>query len=299
MRHHVLHAIASFLGAVLLVGTLAGCDSNGGGLSGDVLRSTSYPLFAQANDSAVPEGLDAVATFWELGPDRTLVTLELTGTVPDGVVGLVAHIHENSVSEGGGIRFFLSPIDVMGGGGTSAKLLNRPFNELAALNGHINVYEGSANALVAKGNIGANAEGRTGDGLDVVQGVRTVEYDLAAHPNGGSLAEGVAGTARFIELTPTQTLVQLRLNDGPTGALLTHPAHIHTNSASEGGGIAIYLSPIDGNGNPANDGASSKIVDRPYDELTAFDGHINIHQSYNNIQHVIAQGDIGANHEGE
>jgi hypothetical protein len=299
MRHRWTHAFSILLSALLVAGTLAGCDSMDGGGGEGALRSISYALTAQSNDSAAPEGVNAVATFWELGPDRTLVTLELNSAMPDGVVGLVAHIHANSASDGGGIQFFLSPIDVVGGGGTSAKLINRSYNELVELDGHINVYEGSANALVAQGDIGANADGERGAGLDRVAEGATVTYDLAAHPNEGSLAEGVAGVARFIELTPTQTLVQLQLDDGPTGALLTHPAHIHTNSASEGGDIAIYLSPIDGNGNPANDGAASKIVDRPYDELTAFDGHINIHQSYNSIQYVIAQGNIGANGEGQ
>lgn len=295
MRHGLPHALTILFSALLVAGTLAGCDSTDGGRGEGALRSISYVLVPQANDNAAPEGVGATATFWELGPNRTLVTLELDGAVPDGVVDLMAHIHENSASTGGGIRFFLAPVDVMGGGGTSAKILDRPYDTLVAFDGHINIYEGSSNALVAQGDIGANADGQTGDGLDLVADGASVEYDLAAHPNASSIAEGVAGTARFIELTSTQTLVQLQLDDGPTGALLAHPAHIHNNSASEGGGIAIYLSPIDGNGNSANDGAASKIVDRPFDELTTFNGHINIHQSYDNIQNVITQGDIGAN----
>lgn len=299
MQHRVLHGFAALVGGLLFAGILAGCDSNDGGMGDGPLRSIAYPLTAQENDSAVPEGMDAVATFWELDADRTLVTLELDRNVPDGVVGLVAHIHANSASEGGGIQFFLSPIDVVGGGGTSAKLIDRPYNELVDIDGHINVYEVSSNALVTQGDVGANADGQPGDGLDLVRGGETVEYDLAAHPNESTISAGVAGTARFIELTPQQTLVQLQLDEGPTGALLTHPAHIHNNSASEGGDIAIYLSPIDGNGNPANDGASSRIVNRPYSELVSFDGHINIHQSYSNIQDVIAQGDIGANSDGD
>lgn len=263
-------------------------------MNGGPLRSTSYVLSAQENDSAVPEGLETTATFWELGPSQTLVTLRLDDSADTAPSTLVAHIYSNSVSEGGGIRFFLAPIDV-NGGGTSAKIINRPYHELVAFDGHINMYTGGANIRVAQGDIGANADGQAGDGLDLVENGARTEYELSANANDGAIADGVAGTARFIELTPTQTLVQVQLEDGPTGALLTHPAHIHANSVSEGGDIVIYLSPVDGNGNPANDGAASKIVDRTYDELVAFDGHINVHQSYGNAQYITARGNIGAN----
>jgi len=297
MRQPLSHALATTGVALLfIISTAVGCDSSGAGTDGS-LQSTSYVLMAQENDSAVPEGLSATATFWALGPAQTLVTLELEDGEEAPSSSLVAHIYSNSASGGGGIRFFLAPIDVSGGG-TSAKIIDRSYSELVAFDGHINVYTGGANIRVAQGDIGANADGQTGEGLDLVENGAITEYALSANANDGAIADGVDGTARFIELTSTQTLVQLQLEDGPTGALLTHPAHIHTNSVSEGGDIAIYLSPIDGNGNSINDGASSKIVDRPYDELVAFDGHINIHQSHGNLEYIIAQGNIGANSDG-
>jgi hypothetical protein len=295
MRQFLPRTLAVLSVAILFIGTMMGCDGFGGSTD-DALQSTSYVLTAQENDSAVPEGLSATATFWALGPAQTLVTLELEDVEDAPSSSLVAHIYSNSVSEGGGIRFFLAPIDV-DGGGTSAKIIDRSYSELIAFDGHISLYTGGANIRVAQGNIGANADGQTGGGLDLVENGAVTEYALSANANDGAIAGGVAGTARFIELTPTQTLVQLQLTDGPTGALLTHPAHIHANSVSEGGDIAIYLSPIDGNGNSINDGASSKIVDRPYDELVAFDGHINIHQSHGNLEYIIAQGNIGANND--
>ena len=289
---------STLLGAVLLVvGSLVGCDLNDTSMEEGALRSRSYALTAQTNDNPIPDGLAGTATFWEMSPRQTLVTLALDDPVSTPI-GLVAHIHANSASEGGGIQFFLSPIDLMGRDGTSAKLIDRPYNDLVAFDGHINIYEGNSNALVGQGDIGANADGWTRSGLERVEAPRVTEYKLPANSNQGGISEGVAGTARFIELTPTTTLVQLQLDDGPTGALLAHPAHIHTNSVREGGDIAIYLSPIDGNGNPANDGASSKIIERSYDELVAFDGHIDIHQSHGNIQDVITRGNIGANGEG-
>lgn len=280
----------------LLMSTALACDlSDAASDARADLRSRSYVLAAQANDSPVAEGIDGTATVWELGPEQTLITLSLDSPETERPVGLVAHIHANSAETGGGIRLFLAPVDGRGGGGTSSKVIDRPYNELIAIDGHINVYEISANALVSQGDIGVNADGQTGAGLERVAEARRATYELAAHPNEGSFPTGVPATAHFIELTPTQTLVRLQLDDGPTGALLIHPAHIHAGRAADGGRILIYLSPLDGNGNPANDGAASKVVERSFDELIAFDGHINIHQSYGQIQYVIAQGNIGAN----
>jgi hypothetical protein len=67
------------------------------------------------------------------------------------------------------------------------------------------------------------------------------------------------------------------------------------NSASDGGGIDVYIAPIDGLAHPNNDATSSQIVGRSYDELTSFDGHVNVHESNANLGNVIARGDIGAN----
>lgn len=297
MPSRFLCAAGLRVAAGLAVALWAGCDSNLSDVSQQPRRVT-YTLTAQDNDSAIPEGVNATATFWEWRAEQTLVTLALEDGVPEGTAGFVAHIHTNSVSEGGGIAFFLAPIDAARGDGTSAKVVPRSYDELIAFDGHINLYGGGANALVAGGNIGANAGGQVGPGLELVDDPASVAYPLAAHPNDGSIPDGIAATAEFVELTPEQTLVQLQMDEGATGALLLHPAHIHHNTAEEGGDIAIALSPIDGNGNPANDGASSTLVNRSFDALTAFDGHINIHQSNSNLQYIMAQGNIGANSDG-
>jgi len=57
----------------------------------------------------------------------------------------------------------------------------------------------------------------------------------------------------------------------------------------------VYIAPIDGLAHPNNDATSSQIVGRSYDELTSFDGHVNVHESNANLGNVIARGDIGAN----
>ena len=70
------------------------------------------------------------------------------------------------------------------------------------------------------------------------------------------------------------------------------PAHIHANSASEGGNIEYYLSPVDGSDTEARSG---KIVAEPYGTLTSFDGYVNVHESVNNLGDVVSQGNVGSN----
>ena len=297
----------SFFARLLAVVALAagtvlwtGCDSNDSNMESDDLRRVSYELTAQENDGSLPGGVDATATFWEVNNSQTLVTLELDGGATGASVSHPAHIHNNTASEGGSIEIYLSPIDGSGGGGTSARVVNRPFDELADFNGYINIHESvdSLGNVVSQGNIGANAEGTSGEGLDLADELRATSYSLSANSNGGEVApDGLPGDVVFQEITSNLTLVTLQLDagGGATGASVSHPAHIHNNSASEGGQIAIYLSPIDGSDSAAR---SSKIVERPYDELTSFDGYVNVHESVANLGNVVSQGNIGANAQG-
>lgn len=260
-------------------------------------RAVSYELTAQSNDgSLAPNGVNATATFWELNDAQTVVTLELTDGATGADVAHPAHIHENSAEEGGGIAIYLSPIDGSGGGGTSARVIDVPFDELTDFDGYINIHESVANLgnVVSQGNIGANATGTEQDGLTPVPAPRSTEYALAANANGGDVApDGVPATASFLELTEELTLVTLDLDiDGATGASVSHPAHIHDGAAGSGGGIAFYLSPIDGS-DP--DSRSSKIVAEPYSALINYDGYINIHESVANLADIVSQGNIGAN----
>jgi hypothetical protein len=149
--------------------------------------------------------------------------------------------------------------------------------------------------VIARGDIGANTRGLAVDAVSLVESPQSATYDLAASANSGTLPDGVGATAELLELGASQTLVTIHLPDGPTDTPLGHPSHIHMNSAADGGSIAIYIAPVDGLAHPNNDATSSQIVDRSYDELTGFDGHINIHESNANLGNVIARGDIGAN----
>ncbi|PSQ79489.1 MAG: hypothetical protein BRD41_07245 [Bacteroidetes bacterium QS_1_63_11] len=134
----------------------------------------------------------------------------------------------------------------------------------------------------------------TNDGLEVVDNPRSTQYDLAANANNGVFPDGVPATATFREVTSGMTFVSLDFSiDGATGAdSIAPPAHIHNNSAEEGGGIEYYLGPIDGT-DP--DSRSGKLVTESYDTLTEFDGYINIHQSVATLGEVVSQGNIGSN----
>lgn len=291
--------------AVLAMGVLfwTGCDSGGSDMGDEEteeLRKISYELTAQSNDGALPEGVGGTVTFWEINAGQTVVTLELdegeggTGTE----VAHPAHIHENSASEGGGISIYLTPIDGSGGAGTSARLINESIDALTDFNGHVNIHESVANlgTIVSQGDIGTNAEGEEDEGLELTADPRSATYDLAANANDGEVApDGIPGQVSFQELTDDLTFVVLALDtDGATGASVSHPAHIHENSASEGGGIAFFLSPIDGTDEAA---VSGKLVDASYDTLIESEGHVNIHESIANLGVIVSQGDVGASAE--
>jgi hypothetical protein len=259
-------------------------------------RSVSYDLEAQSNDGAIPGGVSGTVTFWEISENQTAVTLELDEGATGASVAHPAHIHNNSASEGGGISIYLTPIDGSGGGGTSARIVGRSFDELASFDGHVNVHQSVANlgTIVAQGDVGANATGTLAAGLDLVDNRRSTAYTLEANSNDGSVApNGIRGTVEFIELTSGITYVQTSLDPSPaggaTGASVSHPAHIHRTAD---GGIEYYLSPIDGTDPDARAG---KLVEEPYDDLTAFPGYVNVHESVANLGDIVSQGNIGSN----
>ena len=103
---------------------------------------------------------------------------------------------------------------------------------------------------------------------------------------------GVYGTVTFTQLSSTSTTIDIVL----TGSDATsHPAHIHVNSAVEGGAIAVSLSPV-------VNGKSTTLVTAldngtiiNYNQLIAYDGYVNVHESDINLGTIIAQGDIGGN----
>jgi len=233
---------------------------------------------------------------------------------PEATVGSVshpAHIHNNSVSDGGGVEYFLSAVNGSSPNGTSARKIGQPIEFFADFDGHVNVHQSPKNPgiLVAQGDIGANAKGDDGAGLDLVDSPRQSKtYPLGPSTTEGSvLSDGVSGTVKLQELTASKTLVtyDLDTNGSVKDAVgssveVAQIGHIHKSTVSEGGGVVSspfsgYLGSIAPT-DPAS--RSSRIINASYDQLTSYDGYVNIHQSNANAQYVFAKGNIGANANG-
>lgn len=105
----------------------------------------------------------------------------------------------------------------------------------------------------------------------------------------------VSGTASFIEFDDNTVTIELDLQNTPAGG--EHPAHIHFNTAAEGGGIAVSLTPV--NGDTGESSTNFSTLDDgtaiSFDQLLNFDGYINIHLSVTELSTIVAQGDIGQN----
>lgn len=106
---------------------------------------------------------------------------------------------------------------------------------------------------------------------------------------------GVSGSVKIEEADQGGSIITLMLNGTSSGN--SHPAHVHFNTAAEGGDIAISLTPVDGATGMSetyvttlDDGSTIN-----YDELIVFDGYVNIHLSADDLATVVAQGDIGVN----
>lgn len=117
---------------------------------------------------------------------------------------------------------------------------------------------------------------------------KTYNLESVADPN-------ISGTARFIENGNGTTTIELDISGTPNGGM--HPAHIHFNTAAEGGDIALTLGTVDGTTGTST--ITTGQLDNgdaiTYDELLAFDGYINVHLSANDLSTIVAQGDIGQN----
>ena len=102
-------------------------------------------------------------------------------------------------------------------------------------------------------------------------------------------AEGtdVFGTATFKELSPTRSEVVIELENTSAGKML--PAHIHAGNVGDDGAIKYPLESIDG-----ATGKSTTTLDVPYGELLEYDGYINIHLSAEQMDIVVANGEVGA-----
>ncbi|MBA6152007.1 CHRD domain-containing protein [Gelidibacter maritimus] len=104
----------------------------------------------------------------------------------------------------------------------------------------------------------------------------------------------ISGMVTFVKNTDNSTTVKVDL-DGTSSGM--HPAHIHINTAAEGGAIAISLEPINGATGMSSTTFSTKDDGTPisYEQLLDFNGYVNVHKSADDLGTLIAQGDIGQN----
>lgn len=244
-------------------------------------RSKTYTL-NPVSDPAI----SGTVKFEERQNGEAIATITLEGT-SDGNTH-PAHIHRNAAAAGGGIAIDFNAVDgATGISRTNISQLNDAtaitYEELLEFDGYVNVHLSSADlgTLIAQGDIGGNE--LTGD---------MVEYTL------NSVSDpAISGTATFARRNNGTTLITLVLTGTTAGG--NHPAHIHNNSAGEGGGIAIDLRNVPGETGESATQVTMKNDETPitYDELITYDGYINVHLSPDELSTLIAQGDIGSNVE--
>ena len=231
--------------------------------------------------------ISGTARFMENANGSTTVELQLSGTT----IGAIhpAHIHFNTAAESGAIAVTLESVNGdTGFSSTTVSALNEDqggtaisYDELLNFDGYINVHLSATDlsTLVAQGDIGQN--GLTGN---------TVVYDLATAD-----VPDISGIATFSERENGEALAVIAL-DGTFDADV-HPGHIHMNTAVEGGAIAFTFNPVIGATgiSQTNVSALDDNSSFGYSDILDYDGYINIHLSADDLDVLVAQGDIGQN----
>ncbi|WP_339704763.1 CHRD domain-containing protein [uncultured Kriegella sp.] len=226
--------------------------------------------------------ISGTATFVENADGTATVNLDLEGVTTGSHP---AHIHANSAAEGGDIVIDLTPVDASGESVTIVTATNAgaaiTYTALLEFDGYINVHQSTDDlgTLIAQGDVGINE--LTGD---------TKEYALNS-----VTVPTISGTATLSKRVSGASLLEVQLEGTPADGI--HPGHIHVNSAAEGGGIAISLTPVDGaSGYSATHiEATDEDAAITYADLLEYDGYINIHLSADDLTTLVAQGDIGIN----
>ena len=247
-------------------------DIGGNELTGDAKIYAMTPV-------ADPE-VSGMVTFEKRKKGTTLVTIALEGTQAGAMHP--AHFHANTIAETGGIVINLKALNgTTGMSQTSVDTLNNgdaiTYEQLLDFNGYINVHTGST--FVVQADIGQNE--LTGD-----------HQHYALNEVGGS---GVSGEVTFDKRKNGKAQITIALEGTVDGG--DHPAHIHANNAATDGTIVLDLNNVNGatgmsvtSANKLKDG-----TEITYDQLVAYNGHVNVHASVADLGTLIAQGDIGSN----
>jgi hypothetical protein len=234
--------------------------------------------------SVVVPNISGTASFVKRKNGEALATIQLQNT-PDGGMH-PGHIHINTAAEGGAIAFTFKPVNGTTGVSKTnvAKLDNGNafgYDAVLGFDGYINIHLSADNlaTLVAQGDIGQNE--LIGDTKSYVLNTKDVA--------------GINGNATFAKRLNGETLVTLKLNGTTEGGV--HPAHIHMNSAAEGGAIAISLNPVNGATGVSKTNVTKFNDDTAvtFDQLLVYNGYINVHLSASRLATIVAQGNVGSN----
>ena len=226
-------------------------------------------------------GVSGTAKFIENSDATLSIELDLQDTPSEGIHP--AHIHFNTAVETGGIALTLEDVNGNTGKSTTAfTSLNDgtaiTYQELIDFNGYINVHLSATelSTLVAQGDIGQNE--LTGE---------TISYDLNERN-----AVGINGTVKFAERVNQTTLVSINLDNTLTSGI--HPAHIHDTAT---GNIIAGLNPVIGETGLSKTQVSSLVGGAAisYTELLTTNAYVNIHLSDDDLETIVAQGNIGSN----
>ncbi|MET7029141.1 hypothetical protein [Sediminicola luteus] len=282
-----LKQLKPFAFAALTLSLIVGCSNDDDGVvipdeNGGVTatgQSKTYDLGAQANAD-----ISGTAKFIENTDNSVTIELELQNTPAGGMHP--AHIHFNTAAEGGDIALTLGTVN--GDTGKSSITVTAlddnstiTYDQLLNFDGYINVHLSTDDlaTLVAQGDIGQND--LTGE---------SKEYALDE-----KAVAGINGTATFFERVNGEALAVLNINNTPDNGM--HPAHIHLNTAAEGGDIAYTFVSVDGNTGVSysNVATLDDGTTFGYDQVLDFNGYINVHLSVDALATIVAQGDIGQN----
>ncbi|WP_417199375.1 CHRD domain-containing protein [Bizionia sp.] len=211
------------------------------------------------------------------------IEIKLSGTLPGETYP--TNLRVNTAAEGGTVAISLESLN-----GTTGRSTTRfttlddgteiTYEDLLEFDGFIDVLlnNNSPAIVLAQGDIGQNE----------LTGVSKT-YTLVTR----DIPE-ISGNAKFSERKNGEALARIELTNAIPGT--EHPAHIHFNTALEGGAIAFTFNNINGDTGLSRTNVSALDDGTPflYEDLIAFDGYVNAHLSASDDT-VIAQGDIGIN----
>jgi len=228
-------------------------------------------------------GISGKVVLEEYEDESTKVTIELSGT-SDGN-SYPAHFHAGTAINSKGIEILLNNVDGSTGKSETDVISltggnNITYTELIEYDGSINIHKSDSEleTIVAQGDLGSNQ--LTGE---------SETFEIFSFDN-----SGINGAVKFEERESGVTLITLTVEGTADG--VDHPAHIHNNSAIEGGAIVISLSNISGSiGLSATDiSIMDDGTEISFGELIDFNGHIVIHRNISDFT-MVASGDIGPN----